>query len=58
MENLPKKPIKLTADELDALDQGIDAARNGRRWTTEEAFSFVREQRKAWLKQVKKNLSA
>jgi hypothetical protein len=58
MESQHKKPIKLTDDELAALDKGILAAENGRRWTVEEAFNFVREQRKTWLKQVKKNLSA
>ncbi len=58
MESQYKKPIKLSDHELAALDQGILTAENGRRWTVEEEFNFVREQRKTWLKQVKKNLSA
>ncbi len=38
----------LDAETLDALDEGIKLAENGRRWTIEEAFDFARKRRKAW----------
>lgn len=37
-------------DTLNAIDEGVLAAQNGRRWTMEEAFEFARERRKEWAK--------
>ncbi len=40
----------LDEDTLAALDEGIGLAKNGRRWTMEEALEFARKRRQAWMK--------
>lgn len=53
----PQREV-LDAETLAALDEGIDAAANGRRWTMEEAFEFARKRRKAWTKNIQTELTA
>lgn len=53
-----KKALKLSADELAAVDKGVESLENGRKWSIEEAFEFARKRREEWKKAVKKDLSA
>jgi len=34
---------------LVAIDDGLELAENGKRWTMEEAFEFARNRRKQWM---------
>lgn len=45
-----KEPVKLSPDEMAALDQGIRSADEGRTYSLEEAFDFARKQRQIWKK--------
>ncbi|MFZ4508404.1 MAG: hypothetical protein ACOYON_11985 [Fimbriimonas sp.] len=38
----------LDQETLKALDDGIKAAENGRRWTLEQAIQFARKRREEW----------
>jgi hypothetical protein len=38
----------LDPETLAALDEGIKAAENGRRWTLQQALEFARNRREAW----------
>ena len=53
----PGNSVKLTPDELAALDEGIRSAVTERHYTLEEVIQFARERRQAW-KQIPQQKAA
>jgi hypothetical protein len=45
-----EKPVKLTPEELAALDEGIRSAKEDPIRTLDEAVEFARKRRKLWMK--------
>ena len=50
ISQLDEKTVKLTAEELAAVDEGLLSEQTEPIYTLDEAFEFARKQRKEWKK--------